>query len=176
MKAKKAREAASEVSTRGRRIGLLYGLTGLFGVVIVGLLLARPRPLRAQEDSPQVALLASRTDGGIDPLDIALQTGDAATPGKFTGVSVLRLTTSQARARHAHFKVVLDESNVAPQVVVGQEWLTQSFVPMDASGNFVLVVVVDDHEREIRHEATVVALVERLCSRLKVDAGQVKWS
>ena len=176
MKAKKARENPADTTARSRRIGLLYGLTGLFGVVVVGLLLARPRPLRAQDDAPHVALLALRDNGGVDPLDIALQTGDASAPGKFTGVTVLRLTTSQARAAHAHFKVVLDENDYAPQVVVGQEWLQQTAIPTDLPGNFVLVVVVDDREREIRNEATVVALVERLCTRLRLDREQVKWS
>lgn len=178
VKAKKARERSPDASARGRRIGLLYGLTGLFGVVVVGLLLARPRPLHATEEAPRVALLATRGDASVDPLDIALQTGNAAKPGKWNGVTVLRLTTTQARVAHAHFKVVLEHDGVeeAPQVVVGQEWLQQTPVPTDASGNFVLVVVVDDHEREIRHEATVVALVERLCTRLQIGTDRVTWS
>lgn len=177
-KLKKSREVSAADAARGRRIGLLYGLTGLFGVVVVGLLLARPRPLRATDDAPHVALFATRGDNGIDPLDIALQTGNAAKPGKWTGVTVQRLTTTQARVAHAHFKVVLDNDggDEVPQVVVGQEWLQQAPVSTDASGNFVLVVVVDDHEREIRHEATVVALVERLCGRLQIGSDRVTWS
>ena len=164
---------------RGRRLSLLYGLTGLFGVVVSGLVLARPHPLQAQAAAiaPDVVLLATNANHSNDPLDAALQTGSKAKPGHWTGVTVLRLTTTQARVARAHFKVVLEDgAGAAPQIVVGAEWLQQVGTPSDPKGQFVLVVVVDDHEREVRHQAPVVALVDRLCQRLRIDPGTVRWS
>ena len=173
----KAKTAADAL--RGRRLSLLYGLTGLFGVVVSGLILARPNPLQARESAlaPDVVLLAATDSRTADPLDAALRTGNSVTPGKWTGVTVLRLTTTQARAAHAHFKVVLrNTAGESTQVVVGSEWLQQVATPNDPSGTFVLVVVVDDHEREVRGDATVVALVDRLCQRLRIAPQAVRWS
>jgi hypothetical protein len=157
------------------RVGILYGLSGLFVVVVSGLIVARPGPLTAplsRYAAPQV-LAATRE---IDPIESALQTSAPVQAGVWKRVSVRTLTWPEVEAVRPHFTVSVDPgSGVA--LTVGSNWLQQKHeagVDGDTGGEIVLAIV--GNENDTRIDETVTDLIERLCARLRLTPRQVRWS
>ena len=145
------------------RIKLLYGLSGVFTICVLGLLVARPAPLvGAGSGSP--ALSAAQ-----DAVDTAIGT-DRGIDTKLWKRIVIGRTNSLSSS--FHFAVLPRDSG--DQIAISTEWSKQTDFA-DRPGDLRIMLVSTDPAQEPAKEITVKRLVERLQGRLRIDAPDILW-
>lgn len=157
---KKKASAALELT----RVKLLYGLSGVFTLAVVGLLLGRPAPLSSQPVQPA---LAAQSD---DPLDQALLPARGIDVAAWKQVVVERAESLGSAS--FHFAVLPQATG--DQMAISAEWSRQVAFN-DSPGQVRVVLISSDLASAAQQEKSIVHLVDRLTNQLNLRADQVVW-
>lgn len=147
------------------RIKLLYGLSGVFTLAVAGLLLARPAPLTGGVEGNQ--MLAAQTQ---DPIDAAIAPERGVDRSAWKKIVVGR--ADSLGSAQFHFAVLPQPSG--DQLAISSEWSRQASFP-NAAGELRVLLISNDATQPLEEVRTIQTLVQRLSTRIGVEASKVEW-